>query len=318
MNPLRVGIIGAGAWATRYHLPALQRLANRGELRIAGIWSRTRAHAEAAARSGGIPRVYERMDDLLGEVDCVSVVVSKQVVAELLARIARRGVPFITEKPPGASFAQIDRLAREIAVPHVVGFNRRYQPLSRVVMELLPELVPVQYVECTMTRAARNDAHFVTETGIHCLDLLAYWFGPVRKVDTVRWQAGGSPAWVARLFFESGLRGVAKLFPFGGANTERYEIHSEHQFLAVRTRQHHVPDEPNEVVLSGSGGSRDATTARIPVGDSGDPLIDQGFLGEYEDLLRAIRAKSSYSTLSNLRSCLNAIRIAELIETPRR
>jgi predicted dehydrogenase len=93
-RPLRVAVIGASEWATTYHLPALKLLEScegrtsaasedRGtgssmdpggggctgavfpRVRLHGIWNRTGAQAEAAARRFAIPRVYRSLEELL-------------------------------------------------------------------------------------------------------------------------------------------------------------------------------------------------------------------------------------------------------------
>ena len=53
---LRLGLLGAGAAVRKLHQPALAKL--RGEIELAGVWSRSPERATALADDLGIERMF--------------------------------------------------------------------------------------------------------------------------------------------------------------------------------------------------------------------------------------------------------------------
>jgi predicted dehydrogenase len=72
MAPLRVGILGAGL-AAEGHAAAYHRLP---DVRVAGIWNRSRGRAKAlASRLEHEPRLYDRWQDMISDdqIDVISI-----------------------------------------------------------------------------------------------------------------------------------------------------------------------------------------------------------------------------------------------------
>ncbi len=82
-SPVRLAIVGTGGWARQYPLPALMALRREGSVEVAGLWNRTTAVAEDAARQFALRRVYRTLDELVDddEVDGCVVVVHSGVTA---------------------------------------------------------------------------------------------------------------------------------------------------------------------------------------------------------------------------------------------
>ena len=72
-NPLRVGVIGTGHWATEAHLPGFQAC---HDVRVTAICSRSQERGEEVARAFSIPRVFTSAEAMVaaGELDLVSIV----------------------------------------------------------------------------------------------------------------------------------------------------------------------------------------------------------------------------------------------------
>ena len=71
-DQLRVGLIGAGPWATTVHAPGI---ADHPGTRLTAVWTRRReAAAELAGRYGA--EVADDVDRLIDEVDVVAVAVA--------------------------------------------------------------------------------------------------------------------------------------------------------------------------------------------------------------------------------------------------
>ncbi|MGE0298517.1 MAG: Gfo/Idh/MocA family protein [Pseudonocardia sp.] len=95
MTALRVGLVGAGPWAEAVHAPAL---AAHARTELAGVWARRpEAAAAIAKRFGGA--VYEKVDDLIADVEAVAFAVPPAVQGALAVQAAAAGRHLLCEKP---------------------------------------------------------------------------------------------------------------------------------------------------------------------------------------------------------------------------
>jgi predicted dehydrogenase len=124
---LRFGVAGTAYWASEIHLPGL--LATEGA-DVVGIWGRTPETVATIAARHGI-RAFPRFEDLLAEVDAVTMAVPPDVQARLALAAARAGRHMIVEKP----LTREPRTARAIAtavadrnLAALVFFLRRFVP----------------------------------------------------------------------------------------------------------------------------------------------------------------------------------------------
>ncbi len=133
---LRVGLIGAGPWATAVHAPGI---ADHPGTRLASVWARRpEAAAELAAVHGA--DVASGPDELLSAVDAVAFAVPPEVQAELAVRAAEAGKHVILDKPIASTVEDAERLVAAVersGVASLVLLTRRYAPETR---ELLTQL----------------------------------------------------------------------------------------------------------------------------------------------------------------------------------
>src|SRR5215469_649961 len=71
-HPLRVGLIGAGGNTRLRHIPGLRALP---DVEIVAVVNRRSASTQAAAREFGIPRTFERWEELVAHPDIDAVVI---------------------------------------------------------------------------------------------------------------------------------------------------------------------------------------------------------------------------------------------------
>src|SRR5829696_4970128 len=110
VQPLRIGLVGAGPWATAVHAPAI---AAHPATKLAGVWARRpTAAAELAAAHGGRP--FTDVSDLVAACDAVAFAVPPAVQAEHAVAAARAGRHLILEKPVAATLDDAARLADEM------------------------------------------------------------------------------------------------------------------------------------------------------------------------------------------------------------
>ena len=76
---LRFGVAGTGHWANIVHIPGLKA---QTDVELVGVWGRSPAPlAEVSGRHG--IKAFARFEDMLKEVDAVSVSMPPEVQAEL-------------------------------------------------------------------------------------------------------------------------------------------------------------------------------------------------------------------------------------------
>ena len=95
MTPYRVGLVGAGH-SSRTHALSMQRVPDG---RVVGVWSRTRARAEAFAKEFTLELATDRVEELVRAVDVVCVNSPNACHAEHAILAARAGKHVIVEKP---------------------------------------------------------------------------------------------------------------------------------------------------------------------------------------------------------------------------
>jgi len=168
--PLRLGLIGAGAWGRNY--------------------ARTIAATPGAALAWTAGREWRGLLDR-GGIDGVIVATPPQVHAEIALAAIDAGIPVLVEKPFTLDVAQAEAvrdlaLARRVVT--MVGHTQLFQPAYRALKRLLPEHGAVRAVRSQAggPGPSRPDVPLLWDWGAHdvalCLDLLGA--SPARAVAT--------------------------------------------------------------------------------------------------------------------------------------
>jgi predicted dehydrogenase len=129
-TPLRVGLVGAGPWATIFTAPLL---AAGASCALSGIWARRPEAATQLAQRHGVPAATT-LDELFASCDAVAFAVPPDVQADLAARAARAGRAVLLEKPIALSLADAEHLTEVIDDAGVVSqlvLTNRYRPTMR-------------------------------------------------------------------------------------------------------------------------------------------------------------------------------------------
>jgi len=130
MTALCVGILGAGM-AAEGHATAYHRLP---EVRVVGIWNRSRARADAlASRLAPEPRIYERWQDMISDnrIDVISIATAPLLRSEPLRLAVDHGRHVLVEKPISIGVpeaAEMVAAAKASAAVTAACFNWRYAP----------------------------------------------------------------------------------------------------------------------------------------------------------------------------------------------
>ena len=138
---LRVGVLGAGAWATFAHLPGFAR---DPRCQVVAIADPQTALARTAAERFGIPEVAASHLDLIrrDDIDVIDVCTPSHTHFELAWSALEAGKHVLCEKPVAYDFRDTRKaaaLARSRGLKTKLGFTFRYAPALRYMRELVAE-----------------------------------------------------------------------------------------------------------------------------------------------------------------------------------
>ncbi|CAL80628.1 putative bi-domain oxidoreductase (N-ter: Zinc-binding dehydrogenase/C-ter:NAD-binding oxydoreductase) [Bradyrhizobium sp. ORS 278] len=213
---VRLGVIGAGAYASSMLLP---QLVSNDQVELVEVVTNTGLSGATAARKFGFARASTNASTVLeaDDIDAVLIATRHASHADLAARALRAGKAVFVEKP-----LALDRtsLARVIETVHqtgndrlMVGFNRRFSPLLSSARDSFsssgPQILHYRVVAGPLektswySQAETEGSRFAGEGG-HFIDALSWWVGsePVRVTAS----AAGSDIdnLVATLTFDDG------------------------------------------------------------------------------------------------------------------
>lgn len=216
-----VAIVGTGMWA-----PRLAAAAERAELQLVTCFSRAEGRrGEFAERFGCEPAAS--FEDAIGhpDVEGVLLVTPNDVHEEQTLACAKRGRHVFVEKPIADSIEAGERMRRacaEAGMTLMVGHAFRRLGAARCVKEMLDDgaLGRVVLAEANMSlpgslnpeawraHRERNPGGPIMQLGIHHVDTLSYWLGPVERASGrfahVETDADIDDVGVVTLEFESG------------------------------------------------------------------------------------------------------------------
>jgi predicted dehydrogenase len=200
-RPVRVGLAGAGPWARTVHAPTF---AAGPETELAGVWSRTRAHAADLAAEHGVP-ACESFDELLAVSDAVVIAVPPDVQPGLAVRAAEAGKALLLEKPLAFDVAGAEQIAaavRRAGVGSMMLLTYRY---AQVVRDFLEEAAKFgayggraaflsgAFLGGAFAGGWRLERGVLVDVGPHILDLVDAALGEITHVT-----GRGDPAtWVS-------------------------------------------------------------------------------------------------------------------------
>ncbi|WP_035347190.1 Gfo/Idh/MocA family protein [Edaphobacter aggregans] len=239
-NPLRVAVVGAGAFG-RNHLRVYKELEQAGErVRLVGVVDRDARVASEAAEKFGVP-AFESIAACLAatKVDaasvCVPTVHHRAAAEELIAA----GVDVLVEKPLAHSLGDADAilaLARERGRVVQVGHLERFNPAVTAARRFLNRPMFFESHRLSVFTPRSLDVDVVLDLMIHDLDIvLSLVSSPIREVRAVGLPVLSPKVDIAnvRVEFESGC--VAN-FTASRVSTERVRklrFFQPHQYLSL-------------------------------------------------------------------------------------
>jgi predicted dehydrogenase len=186
--------VGCGAVAELYHLPAVSLCPDVQLVAVAD--PRLERAAELAGRYGA-ELVTENASGLVGAVDAAIVATPNSLHAPVASELLRAGVHVLIEKPLARTTAECDAIADAAAASGAlaaVGHDFRHFPVARTARALLADGLAGDVESADLRQSAggnwphtaadaftreRMGGGVLIDFGVHMLDLLAWWLGPL-------------------------------------------------------------------------------------------------------------------------------------------
>jgi predicted dehydrogenase len=200
MRTIRWGIIGCGDVAEVKSGPGFQKAEGSA---LAAVMRRDGEKARDYARRHGVPRAYDRADDLIADpdVDAVYVATTPSSHCDLALSVAAAGKPCLVEKPMALNHQECLRMIEAFdaaRLPLWVAYYRRALPRFLAVRDCLREnrigrltSVHVQVTAPLLTGSvagwrvdpATSGGGLFFDLASHCFDLLDFLVGPITQVS---------------------------------------------------------------------------------------------------------------------------------------
>lgn len=149
--PVRLGVLGAGKFADATLLPAIRQA---GSTDLIGIASSGGLHARHAARKFGFSFAASSNQDVLNDqrINTIAILTRHDTHAALAIDALKAGKHVFVEKPLAIDGHQLSALEKQLRKKDagllMVGFNRRFSPLARILADFLagrPEPLHAHY-----------------------------------------------------------------------------------------------------------------------------------------------------------------------------
>jgi predicted dehydrogenase len=190
---MRFGVLGTGFWAGHVHAASL---AGHPRAELVGVWGRDLAKAKAVGAEFEVAG-YADLDELLEQVDAVSIALPPHVQAPLAVRAAEAGKHLLLEKPVALTVEDADRVVAAVGaagVASLVFVTARFRTDTSV---WLQQAGRTSLAGGAMTwlganyqpgspfkdSAWRREHGALWDLGPHALSLLVPTLGPVESVQ---------------------------------------------------------------------------------------------------------------------------------------
>jgi len=205
-NPIRVGVVGVG-YLGNIHAKIYSKIPG---VELVGVVDVDRSNVDKIAAQYGCVG-YTDVQDLIGKVDAVSIVVPTSLHLETARPFLEAGIHMLMEKPLAPSYEEsleLVELAEKSGVLFQVGHLERF---NGGVMELAKRVTNPRFMEVTRIGpfvARATDVDVVTDLMIHDIDIVMSLVGePIANIS-----AAGTPVITdhidianARLEFANGV-----------------------------------------------------------------------------------------------------------------
>ncbi len=207
MDEVKVGVIGAGRMGQRH----CRIYSTLRRVQLVGVCDAVPEIGHPIARQYDI-RFYEQIDDLLEQVDAVSLATPTPSHFELAMRCLSQGVHVLIEKPITTTLEQAEILTEAaetsgliVQVGHIERFNPAYLELKNVLADMT--VLAINLRRLSAYESSDKDVDVILDLMIHDLDLMLDLIGQEpTSIDAYGLTTSGDAVdhAVAHLCFEAG------------------------------------------------------------------------------------------------------------------
>lgn len=236
MDKVRCGVIGVGYVSRNNYLPVLPQME---DVDFVGLMSRELENARKAQKMCGAQHCVESLEELVRlDLDCAFVLTPKAVHKQQVEFLLKAGLDVFCEKPMATTLpdaAYLAELSEKTGKKLMIGFNRRYAPVSRKAKEVFTDIQP-DVIIAQKNRPA-TEYHATLENAIHMVDLMRFYCGEVKNVSALaKWKddINYETFTTAQMEFESGAAGMLIADRSAGQWEETVEIHGGNRSVFVQ------------------------------------------------------------------------------------
>ncbi len=297
---IRVGLIGCGAVARLYYMPALRELEAAGSIEVAALLDPVAGHAALLHEAFPRAQMARQLPDLPRQGFDLAIVASPHSLhAAQTIELLEAGVSVLCEKPMATSVDDARAMIRAASVGPgllAIGLVRRYFPATRMIRHMLAlgtlgDITSFEFSEgfASFDWPAASRGYFskreaqggvLMDTGVHALDLLQWWLGKIAVLEYADDAMGGIEAnCLIRCRLECGSTGEVRLSR-DCALANRYTVRGSRGWLSWQAGQ---------VDQFEFGFADSAQVVQARPRDQSASNFEQSFLSQLRNVIAALR-----------------------------
>ena len=311
---IRMGILGAGSHSRGNHGPALRQssVEHPDAVELSAVCDLDQNKARQYANDFRFARVYVDVHRMFEResLDALVVVTPVSLTRKIVGDLLPYGVPLLIEKPPGRDSREARELleiARQHDTPHMISFNRRFNPAVVKAREWLDQeasnRAPMLMV-ARILRMARREPEFIPWTGIHAVDTVHSFMGQPERISSQRWRSRpdtGGESCAAQVHLEDNTTALFVFAPDAGTVEESYELIGPEYSIQI---------DVGAACLRIFDRGEPVLSWQVPEGTP--PHVQCGAMGETEAFLEAVRNGTGFGP--TLADGLAALRVTEAMD----
>jgi predicted dehydrogenase len=274
MTETRVGVIGVGTMG-QHHVRVYNELP---EAHLVGVADADPERAEEIA--GSYSTTAYRTQELIDQVDAVTIAVPTQYHYELALACIDAGVDMLIEKPiveDPDNGRELIQAAEQAGITLQIGHIERHNPVVRTLEEIVPDLniiaIDAERLGPTPDRGIHDSA--VLDLMIHDIDITRTLLDvPVTSIDAAGTANGRHAS--ATMEFEDGVVGTLTASRVTQQKTRTLTITAEDCYVTAdyidQSVQIHRQSVPEFVTNNGDLRYRHESIVENPAVDNGEPL----------------------------------------------
>lgn len=163
-DKLKVAVIGAGAFAKRFHLPNIKKIK---ECHLEAVISSTPENARNTAKKFDARISGTDYQSILrDEIDLAIITTRHDTHAQIANDFAKQGINLLVEKPLALNLQDCYELLEIVEKNNVnlaVGFNRRFSPLSQIIKNVLKNRSSPIIMNYLINSASMTKDHWIND-----------------------------------------------------------------------------------------------------------------------------------------------------------